>query len=120
MNDHPSRHDSIRAVLWRAALFFLFASALPALLPLVARDQARGGPYAYGLLLASIGVGAIAGSRSVAIEIGQHVALFGHDRRVSCKWARNACVRSVGRAPSTARELPQRRTRLATSCVVRL
>lgn len=51
-----------RAVLWRAALFFLFASALPALLPLVARDQARGGPYAYGLLLASIGVGAIAGA----------------------------------------------------------
>jgi MFS family permease len=51
-----------RAVLWRAALFFLFASALPALLPLVARDQAHGGPYAYGLLLASIGIGAIVGA----------------------------------------------------------
>lgn len=51
-----------RAVLWRAAAFFLFATALPALLPLVARDQAQGGPNAYGLLLTGIGVGAIGGA----------------------------------------------------------
>lgn len=51
-----------RAVLVRATAFFLFATALPALLPLVAKQEAGGGPNAYGLLLAGIGVGAILGA----------------------------------------------------------
>jgi len=51
-----------RAVLLRASAFFVFATALPALLPLVARQELGGGPNAYGLLLAAIGLGAILGA----------------------------------------------------------
>lgn len=51
-----------RAVLVRASAFFLFATALPALLPLVAKQEMGGGPNAYGLLLAAIGLGAIGGA----------------------------------------------------------
>lgn len=51
-----------RAVLVRASAFFVFATALPALLPLVARQELGGGPNAYGLLLAAIGLGAILGA----------------------------------------------------------
>jgi MFS family permease len=42
--------------------FFLFGSAYWALLPLVARDQIRGGPELYGVLLGAIGAGAVAGA----------------------------------------------------------
>ncbi len=51
-----------RAVLARASAFFVFATALPALLPLVAKQELGGGPNAYGLLLAAIGLGAIGGA----------------------------------------------------------
>ena len=51
-----------RAVLVRASAFFLFATALPALLPLLASRELGGGPGAYGLLLAAIGIGAIVGA----------------------------------------------------------
>ncbi len=51
----------IRAVLWRIALFFLHATALMALLPLVAKglDGGGGGAGTFTLLLASMGAGAI-------------------------------------------------------------
>jgi MFS family permease len=49
----------LRATLFRAVGFFLFASAYWALLPLVARDQIAGGPELYGLLLGAIGSGAV-------------------------------------------------------------
>jgi MFS family permease len=52
----------LRRVLWRAALFFLFASAPWALLPLVARQEIGGGPGYYGFMLGSVGAGAIAGA----------------------------------------------------------
>jgi len=52
----------LRATLVRAVGFFLFASAYWALLPLVARTQLRGGPTLYGVLLAAIGCGAVAGA----------------------------------------------------------
>jgi MFS family permease len=52
----------LRATLWRAVGFFLFASAYWALLPLVARSQLHGGPALYGGLLAAIGAGALAGA----------------------------------------------------------
>jgi predicted MFS family arabinose efflux permease len=48
--------------LIRAAGFFVFASAYWALLPLVARDQVRGGPTLYGILLGTIGAGAVGGA----------------------------------------------------------
>ena len=49
-------------ILWRAGLFFAFGSAVWALLPLVARLQLGGGPGFYGVMLGSIGAGAIMGA----------------------------------------------------------
>lgn len=52
----------LHVVLVRAAFFFAFASAVWALLPLVARDLLKGDAAYYGLLLGSVGAGAIAGA----------------------------------------------------------
>lgn len=49
-------------VLARAALFFIFASAFWALLPILARRHLGGDATFYGLLLASIGAGAVLGA----------------------------------------------------------
>ena len=58
-----ARHNPLlRATLFRAIGFFLFASAYWALLPLVARTQIGGGPTLYGLLLGAIGAGAVVGA----------------------------------------------------------
>lgn len=53
---------NLRIVLLRALVFGLAASAIPALMPLIARDQVAGGPLTYGLLLGSFGVGAVVGA----------------------------------------------------------
>ena len=67
---------NIRSVLMRAALFGVAASAVPALLPLVARGLTIGGPLTYGLLLGAFGAGAVIGA-----------ALSGPLRtRVSTEW----------------------------------
>jgi MFS family permease len=52
----------LHRVILRAIGYFLFASALWALLPLVARNLLRGDAAFYGLLLGAVGVGAIAGA----------------------------------------------------------
>jgi hypothetical protein len=52
----------IRAVLLRALLFGLAAAAVPALMPVVARDLVGGGPLSYGLLLGAFGLGAVGGA----------------------------------------------------------
>jgi MFS family permease len=49
-------------VLFRSALFGLSASAILALLPLVARDLVSGGPLTYGFMLGAFGVGAVGGA----------------------------------------------------------
>ncbi|MDF1485677.1 MFS transporter [Ramlibacter sp. H39-3-26] len=49
----------LRAVLWRIGVFFLHATALLALLPLVARGLEGGGAGTFTLLLAAMGAGAI-------------------------------------------------------------
>ncbi len=49
----------MRAVLWRISVFFLHATALLALLPLVARGLQGGGAGTFTLLLAAMGAGAI-------------------------------------------------------------
>jgi MFS family permease len=51
-------------VLFRAALFGFSASAVPALMPLIARDVVQGGPLTYGILLGSFGIGAVGGALS--------------------------------------------------------
>lgn len=68
----------LHRVLWRAAVFFAFASAVWALLPLVARQEIGGGPGFYGLMLGSVGAGAIAG----ALLLPRVRARLGQDRLV--------------------------------------
>lgn len=58
-----ARHSpELRAVLVREAAFFVFASAAWALLPLIVRQELQAGPRTYGLFLACMGVGAVAGA----------------------------------------------------------
>lgn len=52
----------LHRVLLRAAVFFLFASAVWALLPLVARQMLGGTSGFYGMLLGAVGAGAILGA----------------------------------------------------------
>lgn len=52
----------LHRVLLRAAVFFLFASAVWALLPLVARQMLGGTAGFYGVLLGAVGAGAIIGA----------------------------------------------------------
>ena len=68
----------LHRILWRAVLFFAFASAVWALLPVVARQEIGGGPSFYGLLLGSVGAGAIVG----AILLPRARARLGQDRLV--------------------------------------
>lgn len=53
---------NIGKVLFRGFVFGLSASAVLALLPLVARDLVQGGPLTYGVMLGSFGLGAIGGA----------------------------------------------------------
>ena len=55
---------NIRTVLARGCVFGAAAAALPALMPVVARDLIQGGPLTYGILLGAFGVGAVAGALS--------------------------------------------------------
>lgn len=58
-----ARHaPALHAAVIRGTGFFLFASAAWALLPLIARRLPGGGPETFGLLVASIGVGAVCGA----------------------------------------------------------
>lgn len=59
---HASHNGPLKATLKRALGYFTFASAYWALLPLVARHVPGGGAGLYGILLAAIGVGAVAGA----------------------------------------------------------
>jgi len=52
----------LHVVLLRTTIFFAFASAVWALLPLVARQLLGGNASFYGLLLAAVGAGAIGGA----------------------------------------------------------
>jgi MFS family permease len=52
---------SIRAVLPRVTMFGFATAGVQALLPLIARDQMRGGALTYGLLLGAFGAGAVLG-----------------------------------------------------------
>lgn len=58
-----ARHSpELRAVLTRGVAFFVFASASWALLPLIVRQELHSGPGTYGLFLACLGLGAVAGA----------------------------------------------------------
>lgn len=53
---------NIGKVIFRGFIFGFSASAVLALLPLVARDLVGGGPLVYGVMLGSFGIGAIGGA----------------------------------------------------------
>jgi MFS family permease len=53
---------AIRSILTRGFLFGFAASAVQALMPLVARDLVQGGPVTFGLLLGAFGAGAVCGA----------------------------------------------------------
>jgi len=59
---YASNNPPLRATFVRAVVFFLFASAYWALLPLIARVQIGGGANVYGILLGAIGAGAVSGA----------------------------------------------------------
>jgi len=52
---------NLRVVMLRCSAFGLTANALPALMPIIARDLIRGGPLTYGILLGAFGMGAVLG-----------------------------------------------------------
>ena len=56
------RSPGLKRVILRAIVFFVFASAYWAMLPLVARDVLGGGSGLYGVLLGSVGAGAVVGA----------------------------------------------------------
>lgn len=62
---YAANSASLRSVLSRAALFFAFASAYWALLPLVAR-RLGGGPELFGMLFGAAGLGALGGALLVS------------------------------------------------------
>jgi MFS family permease len=53
---------ALQTLLIKSCAFFIFASGLWALLPLVARTQLQCGPIGYGILLALLGFGAVIGA----------------------------------------------------------
>jgi len=53
---------AISTVLSRSLVFGFGASAISALMPLVARDLIGGGPLTYGLMLGAFGIGAVGGA----------------------------------------------------------
>lgn len=70
-----ARHSPLmRALLLRNAAFSLCASAVWALLPVVARDQLHLGAAGFGLLSAAFGIGAILGALTIPRQI-QRVSL---------------------------------------------
>lgn len=83
---HARHNPHLMATLMRAAGFFLFASAYWALLPLVARDQIASGPQLYGLLLGTIGLGAIVG----AFLLPRLKSMLGPDKLVATASAATA------------------------------
>lgn len=57
---------AIAVVLGRSLVFGFGASAVTALMPLIARDVIAGGPMTYGLMLGAFGIGAVGGALSSA------------------------------------------------------
>lgn len=57
---------AIRIVLWRTFIMGVAGSSVQALMPLIARDLLSGTARTYGLLLGSLGIGAIIGALIIA------------------------------------------------------
>jgi predicted MFS family arabinose efflux permease len=73
---HVGDNIALRHTLWRSMLFYVFGSCYWALLPLIASQQLHGGPGLFGVLVGSIGVGAVGG----VLWLPQLRARWGLDR----------------------------------------
>ncbi len=78
---YVSQSPTILRVLVRGVVFGWGASAVNALMPLLAKHRIDGGPLVYGLLLGAFGVGAVAGAISIS--------------RIRGVLSTEACVRSA-------------------------
>lgn len=61
---YVSMSPHLQVVILRASIFGLTASAITALMPLIARDHVSGGALTYGILLGAFGIGAVLGALS--------------------------------------------------------
>ena len=93
----------LHAVLLRAFLFGVGASAVPALMPLVARHTVAGGPLLFGVLLGAFGVGAVGGAL-ISGRLRQRLTSESLIRRTAPAFALAAVV--VGFSPSLMLTLP--------------
>jgi len=59
---YAAMSPNIGVILFRSALHGVTASAILALMPLIARDLLGGGPLVFGLLFGSFGIGAVIGA----------------------------------------------------------
>ncbi|MDX2289926.1 MAG: MFS transporter [Hyphomicrobiaceae bacterium] len=92
-----SNSSALKNVLWRAAGFFLFASAFWALLPLVARQTLGGDAALYGMIVGAVGAGAVLG----ALVLPQIDARLGSDGSVQAGTVLTALVLALlGFVPS--------------------
>lgn len=93
----------VSAVLVRAVVFGVGASAVQALMPLVARHTVGGGPLVFGLLLGAFGVGAVGG----ALFVGRLRARFETETIVrAATLAFAAAALGVGYSPWLVLTLP--------------
>jgi MFS family permease len=94
----------VRRVLARAFMFFVFASAYWALLPLLARQSLGGGAGLYGVLLTSIGAGAVCGAfalPAIARHVSGDVVVLGATLATAaatavCAWAPSPATVAAG------------------------
>ncbi len=59
--DQARSNQALQRTLLRSVLFYFFASAYWALLPVIAREQLGGGAQLFGILVGCIGIGAVTG-----------------------------------------------------------
>ncbi len=94
---HVRQSRTMRTALLRISLFFMQGAALPALLPLVSRGLGAGDARSFTLLLACMGVGAIA----AALNVSRLRERMSHDRLVTlCTLVHAAMMVLVSYAPN--------------------
>ena len=94
---HVRQSRTMRTALLRISLFFMQGAALPALLPLVARGLGAGDARSFTLLLACMGVGAIA----AALNLSRLRERMSNDRLVTlCTLVHAAMMVLVSYAPN--------------------
>ena len=82
-----ARHSApMRAIIVRNLIFSVCASALWALLPVIARDQLGLGAGGFGLLFGSFGAGAVAGALSIPRQLQQVLAARASSSPASLFW----------------------------------